>query len=72
MQAEVGKWLVIRSSHLDVPVRVGRIVEISHPDGEPPYVVRWSDDEHTSVVFPGPDAVVVDSPPASAGSPHPG
>jgi hypothetical protein len=70
VQAEVGKYLVIRSSHLDVPVRVGRIVEISHPDGEPPYVVRWSDDDHTSVVFPGPDAVVMDEPPTTPVSPH--
>ena len=72
MRAEVGKWLVIRSSHLDVPVRLGRIVEISHPDGEPPYVVRWSGDEHTSVVFPGPDAVVMDNPPTTAVGPNPG
>ncbi len=70
MHAEVGKWVVIRGRHLDVPARVGQIVEIPHPNGEPPYVVRWSGDEHTSVVFPGPDAVVMDEPPTTAARPH--
>jgi hypothetical protein len=72
VRAEVGKWLVIRSSHMDVPARLGRIVEVSHPDGGPPYVVRWSGEDRTSVVFPGPDAVVMDNPPTTAVSPHPG
>jgi hypothetical protein len=69
MYAEVGNWLVIHRNHLDVPVRYGQIVEVSHPDGGPPYVVRWHDEEHTSVVFPGPDAVVMDHPPAPVSSP---
>jgi hypothetical protein len=69
MYAMVGNWLVIRSCHLDVPARFGRIVEVSHSDGGPPYVVRWSDEERTSVVFPGPDAVVMDHPPATVGGP---
>ncbi|MCW2536727.1 MAG: uncharacterized protein JWQ26_2426 [Modestobacter sp.] len=72
MHAEVGNWLVIRSRILDVPVRLGQIVEVSRPDGGPPYVVRWSDDDRTSVVFPGPDAVVMDDPPATAVGPRSG
>jgi hypothetical protein len=66
--AVVGNWLVIRSRFLDVPVRLGRIVEVSRSDGGPPYVVRWSDGDRTSVVFPGPDAVVMDHPPTTASS----
>ena len=65
MYAEVGNWLVVTRHSLDVPVRFGRIEEVSHADGGPPYVVRWHDEEHTSVVFPGPDAVVMDHPPAT-------
>jgi hypothetical protein len=65
MNAAVGNWLVVTPHSLDVPVRYGRIVEVSHSDGSPPYVVQWHDEEQTSVVFPGPDAVVVDHPPAS-------
>jgi Domain of unknown function (DUF1918) len=72
MHAEVGNWLVIRSHSLDVPVRLGRIVEVNHPDGGPPYVVRWGDEDRTSVVFPGPDAVVMDHPPTTAASRQPG
>jgi hypothetical protein len=66
MHGEVGYWVVIRSRVLDTPMRLGQILEVSHPDGSPPYVVRWTDDNRTSVVFPGPDATVVEHPPAAA------
>jgi hypothetical protein len=72
MHAQVGNWLVIRSRFLDTPVRLGQIVEVSHPDGGPPYVVRWSDDDRTSVVFPGPDAAVMDDPPTATVGSHSG
>jgi hypothetical protein len=72
VHAEVGKWLAVRSRHLDVPVRFGQIVEVSHSDGGPPYVVRWRGEDRTSVVFPGPDAVVIDDPPTTAVGSHPG
>ena len=58
MYAEVGDRLVIRSRTLDGPVADGEILEVHHPDGSPPYVVRWSADGHESLVFPGPDAFV--------------
>jgi hypothetical protein len=58
MFASVGDRLVVRSTHLDGPVRDGEIIEVKHPDGSPPYVVRWSDDGHEALVFPGPDAFV--------------
>jgi len=63
VQAQVGNWLVVRARVLDQPVRIGQILETPHPDGSPPYVVRWLDDERTSVVFPGNDAVVTTAPP---------
>jgi hypothetical protein len=59
VQARPGEWLVVHGRVTDAPERVGQIVEVPHPDGSPPYVVRWVGDEHTSVVFPGPDAGVV-------------
>jgi hypothetical protein len=49
---------VVQAAHLDQAVRDGEIVEVHGPDGEPPYLVRWSDDGHTSLFFPGPDARV--------------
>jgi hypothetical protein len=58
MHATVGDRLVVRSQHLDGPVRDGEIIEVRGPDGSPPYVVRWDDSGHESLVFPGPDAFV--------------
>ncbi len=63
MYAEVGNWIVVHSRVLDAPVRIGRVVEVHHPDGSPPYVVRWNDDDRTSVVFPGSDTSVSVDPP---------
>jgi hypothetical protein len=70
VHAEVGDWLVVRSRLLDQPVRTGEIVEVRHPDGSPPYVVHWLDDERLSVVFPGADAVVTPDPPSRSGVPR--
>jgi hypothetical protein len=58
MYAAVGDRLVVRSVHTDGPVRDGEILEVHGPDGTPPFVVRWSDTGHESLVFPGPDAYV--------------
>lgn len=58
MYAAKGDRLVVRSVHVDGPVRDGEILEVSHSDGTPPYRVRWSDTGHESLVFPGPDAYV--------------
>lgn len=37
--------------------RVGEVIEVRGSDGEPPYLLRFSDG-HESLVYPGPDAVV--------------
>lgn len=58
MHAQVGDRLVIRSQHIDEAVRDGEIIELKHEDGTPPYVVRWSDNGHETLFFPGPDAFV--------------
>jgi hypothetical protein len=58
MKAHVGDRLVIRSRQVDGAVRHAEIVELRHPDGSPPYVVRWSDSGHEALVFPGDDAYV--------------
>ncbi|RBQ12196.1 hypothetical protein DP939_44190 [Spongiactinospora rosea] len=34
------------------------IVEVRNADGSPPYTVRWLDQGHLALVFPGPDARV--------------
>ena len=58
MQAHPGDWLVVHSHTDNAQTRKGEILT-THADGAPPYNVRWLDDDHESVVFPGPDAQVV-------------
>jgi hypothetical protein len=38
--------------------RVGVVTALRHPDGSPPYEVRWLDDGHEGLIFPGPEAHV--------------
>ena len=59
MHANPGDWLVVEGTHLHEPHRHGLILEVHHADGSPPYLVRWSDTETETLVFPGPDARVV-------------
>ncbi|SHF70440.1 DUF1918 domain-containing protein [Streptoalloteichus hindustanus] len=63
MRARVGNWLVVEGTRVDDGRREGQIIELRHSDGSPPYVVRWLDNGHVSLVFPGPDARVVEGPP---------
>jgi hypothetical protein len=58
MYASTGDRLVVRSSHIGEVARDGEIVEVRGSDGAPPYVVRWSDNGHETLYFPGPDAYV--------------
>ncbi|MGF1661349.1 MAG: DUF1918 domain-containing protein [Kineosporiaceae bacterium] len=58
MKAQVGDRVLVQAAHVDEAVRDGEVVEVHGPDGEPPYLVRWSVDGHTSLFFPGPDARV--------------
>jgi len=58
MQADVGDRLVVKGHHAGEPDRDGEILEVHGADGAPPYLVRWSDDGHVGLVFPGADALV--------------
>ncbi len=55
MRANVGDWLIVktRGEH----ERRG-VIQSARPGGSPPYTVRWTDDGHETMVFPGPDAIV--------------
>ena len=59
MRAQIGDWLVVKSATTGRAERRGLITEVHSADGAAPYVVRWLDNEHEAVVFPGPDAVIV-------------
>jgi hypothetical protein len=58
MKATVGDRLVIRGHHQGEPPRDAEVIEILGEDGGPPFRVRWSDDGHESLLFPGSDASV--------------
>ncbi len=60
MKAKVGDKIVIEGHHLGEPRREAVVLDVRGPDGEPPYVVRWEDDGHEGLFFPGSDASVVD------------
>jgi len=58
MYAAVGDRLVIHAHTPGAPDRDGEILVVRRSDGGPPYLVRWSDTGHESLVYPGPDARV--------------
>ena len=58
MNATVGDWLLVHNAHVGEHQRESEIVEVRGTDGGPPYLVRWTDDGHESLVFPGPDAEI--------------
>ena len=58
MQATVGDQIKVHRHRTGQPDRGGEVREVRGSAGGPPYVVRWSDNDHESVFFPGPDATV--------------
>lgn len=58
MQARVGDRIVIRGHRVGQPLRDGEVLEVRGPDGGPPYIVRWEDNGHETLFFPGSDADV--------------
>lgn len=59
MRASVGDTIIVASNVVHGAVREGRVIEVRHPDGTPPFEVEWSDTGEHTLVFPGPDARVV-------------
>ncbi|MFA9429305.1 DUF1918 domain-containing protein [Egicoccus sp. AB-alg2] len=57
MKAHVGDRLLIQGHHTHRVVREAEILEVHGRDGEPPYLVRWSDG-HESIISPGADAEI--------------
>ncbi|WP_189704886.1 DUF1918 domain-containing protein [Streptomyces anandii] len=58
MHARVGDEIVVRGTTSGVVTRDGEVVGLHHPDGSPPYDVRWADSGRVTLYFPGPDAYV--------------
>ena len=58
MRARPGDRLVIKGHRVGNVGKDAEILEVHGEKGEPPYLVRWSDDGHEGLVFPGSDAIV--------------
>lgn len=56
LKANPGDALVIIGHRVGEPERDAEILEVKGAEGGPPYLVRWSDDGHVGLVFPGSDA----------------
>ena len=59
MKAKVGDRIVVKGNRLGERDRDAQVLEVHGSDGEPPYVVRWAEDGHEGLYFPGTDAAVV-------------
>jgi hypothetical protein len=58
MRAKKGDRLLIKSHRVGEAERDAEILAVQGDHGEPPYVVRWSEDGHEGLVFPGSDAEI--------------
>jgi hypothetical protein len=56
MKANVGDRLIMEGTHVGDQRRLGVVIALRHEDGSPPYLVRWLQDGHEGLVYPGPDA----------------
>lgn len=59
VKAAVGDEVMVTGQHVGEPSRDTVVLEVRGPDGEPPYRVRWADDGHEGLFFPGSDAAIV-------------
>ena len=58
MRASVGDRIVIHPHHLGEHERDCEVLEVRGVDGGPPYTVRWEENGHEAIFFPGADASV--------------
>jgi len=58
MRAAVGDRIVVRGRKVGEHDRGAEILAVEGEDGAPPYLVRWDDDGHEGLFYPGPDAEV--------------
>ena len=68
MRGSVGDRLVVKGHRVGEHDRGAQILAVEGPEGGPPYFVRWEDDGHEGLFFPGPDAVVEHYPVVHGGS----
>ncbi|GAA4123699.1 hypothetical protein GCM10022415_29120 [Knoellia locipacati] len=57
MRALPGDHIILAPPSVDGPLREGEVIETRGQEGQPPYVVRWSDG-HEGLLYPGPGSVL--------------
>jgi hypothetical protein len=65
MQARPGDELRVRGHRVGAPDRCAEVLEARGPDSTAPFVVRWDDNGHVTLFFPGVDAVIEPHPPGA-------
>jgi Domain of unknown function (DUF1918) len=58
MKAHHGDQLIVRGHRIGEPDRRGEVLESRGTDESEPFLVRWDESGHTTLLFPGVDAVV--------------
>ena len=58
MRVAKGDLLVIRGRRVGEPDRAAEVLDLRGADGGPPYLVRWADNGHEGLFFPGGDVSV--------------
>jgi Domain of unknown function (DUF1918) len=67
MEATIGDQICIHGSTVGHADKHGEIMEVRGTGGEPPYLVRFADGQ-TTLLFPGPDAVIIPQQRTESGS----
>lgn len=72
MRAQPGDRIILAAPTIDGPLRDGEVFEARGEDGQPPYLVRWSDG-HEGLLYPGPGSILrlTSHPTESAGPARP-
>lgn len=58
MQAHQGDELIVRGHRTGQPDRTGQVLEARGQGDTQPFLVRWDDNGHTTLFYPGTDCVV--------------
>ena len=58
MHAKVGDKILVNGPHVGDSSQEALVLDVRGPNGEPPYLVRWLNDGHEGLFFPGSDAAV--------------
>lgn len=58
MHAQVHDRIIVLSQHEGEPNRDGEVLDVRGADGQPPYLIRWSDTGHEGLFFPEAGAVI--------------